>query len=178
MSRLNIHPFILFYNDSFLCLIFQDFLQFYSRAIIYVVGTAILLRINVDYVFFPSITIHITTFTTTESGWNSLKVIFIKKFFTESSHFLVFWCIPCTATPVSISSEMSTIWPVFPDCLSVSYDYDSTYHVWCKYFNVTPVENFRLNHDHLLNLSKLFTGQNLSNSRLQNVRFYVIYNIE
>ena len=35
---------------------------------------------------------------TTGSGWNSLKVIFIKKFLTEiseSSHFSLFLCIPC-----------------------------------------------------------------------------------
>ena len=35
---------------------------------------------------------------TTESGWNSLKISFIKKFLTkisESSHFLLFLCIPC-----------------------------------------------------------------------------------
>ena len=35
---------------------------------------------------------------------------------------------------------------MFPDYLSVSYDYDSTYH------------------DHLLNLCKLIAGHNLSNT--------------
>ena len=45
---------------------------------------------------------------TTESGWNSLKVVFTKQFITKAT---IFWCF--------INRTRS----VFPDYLSVSYDY-------------------------------------------------------
>ena len=43
---------------------------------------------------------------TTESGQNRLKIIFTNNILTESSHFSLFWCIPCAATPeISSVSE-------------------------------------------------------------------------
>ena len=39
-----------------------------------------------------------TMFITTESGYNSLKVIFTKQSLTKTTIFLLFWCALCTIT--------------------------------------------------------------------------------
>ena len=54
MSLLNIHAFISFYNGSFACLILKHNDFFLIRVIINIVGTNILLRINVYCVFLGS----------------------------------------------------------------------------------------------------------------------------
>ena len=51
-------------------------------------------------------------------------------------HFSLFWCILCTATQIfQVQAKISTIRPVFPGYVSVSYEHDST-HSGCKCSNV------------------------------------------
>ena len=63
----------------------------------------------------------------TERGKNSLKVIFTTKFFVETVKAAIFRC--CDVFLVQppqdfqVQAQILIIRPVFPDCLSVSYDY-------------------------------------------------------
>ena len=83
---------------------------------------------------------------TTESGWNSLKVIFTKQFFTKATIFCCFDVF--SAQPPQIfqaQAKISTTRPVLPDYLSVSYDYELTHlkkvflssarHGACQFFS-------------------------------------------
>ena len=54
MSRINIHVFISFYNGSFLCIIFKIWTHCFLFGPFFIVGIAILSRINVDCVFLAS----------------------------------------------------------------------------------------------------------------------------
>ena len=60
---------------------------------------------------------------TTESGLNSLKVIFTKQFLTKVT---IFCCFDvCSVQPPQIfhiQAKISTVQPVFPGYLSISYD--------------------------------------------------------
>ena len=68
-----------------------------------------------------------TIVVTTESGLNSLKVIFTTKYFTETLKAAISRCFDVFPVRASqkfqVQVKMSTLWPVFPDYLSVSYDY-------------------------------------------------------
>ena len=59
----------------------------------------------------------------TESGWNSLKVIFTEQFLAKVA---IFRCFDvCSVRPPQIfqvQAKISTVWPVFPDYISVLYD--------------------------------------------------------
>ena len=58
---------------------------------------------------------------------------------SQNHHFPLFWCILCTATrDISSLSESINNTIVFPDCLSISYDYDSM--LW-KYSNILDFLN-------------------------------------
>ena len=54
MSRLNIHPFISFYNGSFLWFTFQAQSHFFIEAIISIVVTANIVKKNVDCFLFAN----------------------------------------------------------------------------------------------------------------------------
>ena len=114
---------------------------------IHIAGTIVLLRINVDCVFLASYNnrhnhIH------NNRKWLKLPQ---SRFHEEILHwkqpfFCVFMYSLYGHSKFRSQAKMSTIRPAFPDYLSVSYDYDSTYH------------------DHLLNLCKLIAGHSLSNT--------------
>ena len=61
---------------------------------------------------------------TTESDWKSVKVIFTQQFLAKVA---IFCCFDvCSVRPPQIfqvQAKISTVLPVFPDYLSVSYDY-------------------------------------------------------
>ena len=61
---------------------------------------------------------------TTESDQNSLKVIFTERFLTKGS---IFWCFDVFSVwppqIFQVQAKISTIQPLFPDYLSISYDY-------------------------------------------------------
>ena len=143
------------------------YIFFHSGHHYHIVGTTILSRINVDCVFLASHNNghkHITT----ESGWNSLKVIFTKKFLTESSHFLVFWCIPCTATPILISSKNVNNTALVS---RLSFRFLGLWFNTSCLMQILEYYSSRLNHDHVLNLCNLLAGHNLSNTYLKKYDF-------
>ena len=61
---------------------------------------------------------------TTESGQNSLKVIFTEQFLAKVAIFRCFDVCSVWPPQISTSSENINIRPVFPDYLSISYDYE------------------------------------------------------
>ena len=66
---------------------------------------------------------------TTESSWNSLKIIFTKQSFTKVTIFCYFDV--CSVRPPKIfhiQGKISTVQSVFPDYLSLSYDYDISWN--------------------------------------------------
>ena len=62
---------------------------------------------------------------TAESGLSSLKVIFTEQFPAKVT---IFRCFDvCSVLPpqiIQVQAKISTVRPMFPDYLSVSYDYD------------------------------------------------------
>ena len=74
---------------------------------------------------------------TTESDYNSLKVIFTGPFLAKVA---IFRCFDvCSVLPTQIfkvQAKLSTVRPVFPDYLSVSYDYGKT-HLSKGVFNLS-----------------------------------------
>ena len=69
-----------------------------------------------------------TTVIARENSKNSLKVIFTKKSSLKAAIFLCFDVFPLQPTQkFQVQAKISRIWPVFPDCLSVNYDYDWRY---------------------------------------------------
>ena len=63
---------------------------------------------------------------TTESGWNSIKVIFTEQFFTKVAFFCSFFMFWYYVRPPKISqvqAKILTVRLVFPHYLSTSYDY-------------------------------------------------------
>ena len=61
---------------------------------------------------------------TTESGFNSLKVIFTEQFLTKTTIFRCFDVLSARSPQIfQVQAKISTIPPVFPDYLSVCYDY-------------------------------------------------------
>ena len=68
----------------------------------------------------------VTMVVTTRSGYNSLKVIFTKQLLTKVTIFCC--CDVCSVQPPQIfkvQAKISIVWPMFPDYLSFSYDYDN-----------------------------------------------------
>ena len=75
-------------------------------------------------------------------GKKSVNAIFIKKFLTESNHFLLFWCIPCTATPETSSSSENINNTARVSRLSFRFLW-----IWYNflYYQTTPFERKDLN---------------------------------
>ena len=75
---------------------------------------------------------------TTDSGWNSLNVIFTKQFLTKVA---IFHCFDvCSVRPPQIfqvQGKTSTVRSVLPDYLSVSYDYGLAYKFWYQLLTMT-----------------------------------------
>ena len=72
-----------------------------------------------------------TIFITTESGYNSLKVIFTKHFLTKATIFCCFDVFSVRPPQTfQVQAKISTIRPAFPDYLSVSDYYDIMYCDW------------------------------------------------
>ena len=86
---------------------------------------AIIILICID--FLNSLRSLDTIFITTENCLNSLKVIFTKKFQTETAIFCCFHISFVRPSQIfHVQAKISTICPVFLGYLSASYDYGQT----------------------------------------------------
>ena len=89
----------------------------------------------------------------------------------KQAFFLLFWCIPCTA-PQEFQSraKISTLWPVFRSCLSVSFNCN----IWKKYTSKILVWN---NFPHNITILKIMeeVREGLLERVLPNLYFFQVF---
>ena len=96
----------------------------------------------------------------TESGQNSLKVILTKQYFTKVAIFCCFGVRSVRPPQIfQVQAKISTVRPIFPDYLSISYDFGFKLFltIFFRLFLLLALENqLKICHfDHLIIMIKL-----------------------